>query len=90
MSLGNVAFELTDGVPFEKPVVSPTRIINVADATYGKVCVFGTVLPTSGALSTENVGTGFAPGCILVNTTNAKLYINTGTTATADFTELTT
>ena len=90
MSQGNVAFELTDGVPFEKPVVSPTRIINVADATYGKVCVFGTVLPTSGALSTENVGSGFAPGCILVNITNAKLYINSGTTTTAAFTEITT
>ena len=88
MSQGNIPFELENGSPFDVSGATPTRVINMSDATYGKVCLYGFVTPAS-AVSTENVGTGFAKGCLLLDITNGKVYKNIGTTGTASFTEIT-
>ena len=73
---------------FPTSTATPTEVINVADATYGSVCMLGYVTPES-AVSTENVGSGFGVGCLLMDITNGKLYKNVGTTGTASFTEIT-
>jgi hypothetical protein len=87
MSQGNIAFEMQNG-EFPTSTATPTKVVNVTDATYGTVCMLGYVTPAS-AVSTENVGSGFGVGCLLMDITNGKLYKNVGTTETASFTEIT-
>jgi hypothetical protein len=87
MSVENVSYEMANGT-FPSGSATPAAVVNVDDATYGKVMMFGYVTPAS-AVSTENTGSGYGVGCLLIDITNGSLYKNVGTTGTASFTEIT-
>jgi len=82
MSTANVYVELVKGQS-ETPSATPVKVLNVLDATYGKVAIlaYGTTVPSA--------VTGYAVGCIFIHTDGsgeAVFYVNTGTTASCTFT----
>jgi len=83
MSQGNVAYEMQNGIPFPLPSATVVKVINVADATYGSVCLFayGNTVPTDGS-------SGYGIGCLFLHTDGddgSALYVNEDTTASCDF-----
>ena len=93
MSRGNIDFELQYGT-FPTPSATAVKVINVTDATYGSLCVFGYVTGAT-AVSLALTASGgyvgdFGIGALVIDTTNAGLYQNVGTAAAPSFTEITT
>lgn len=80
MSQGNVGFELQDGYPLPEPSTTPVKVLNVKNATHGKVCVFGYVNgdPATYAKASDGYTSDFAKGCVLVDTSNGKIKTNDG------------
>lgn len=82
MSQGNVAWELQYGEPFPAPSATPVKVINIANNTYGKVCLFGY------GTSVPDGVTGWSPGAIFIDTdaaADAQVHYNEGTTASCSF-----
>lgn len=81
MSQGNVAFEMGNGVPFSLPTdATIVECVNIYDATYGKLCMFGIVTGTPPTTAGK-----YGPGCMLVSTNGSSsvthAYTNVGTSA---------
>jgi len=81
MSQGNVAFEMGKGTPFAKPDAAKiTEVVNIDDATYGRLCMFGLVTSTPPSTAGK-----YGPGCMLVSTSGTSsithAYTNVGTAA---------
>ena len=73
MSRGNIAFELETGKA-ERPSTTPVALINVDDATYGKVGIFGFC---GGAPGTYAQTAGkWAGGAICIDTVGKIAYSN--------------
>lgn len=87
MSISNVEHEIRN-TNFPTSSATPTKVINLYNATYGSECLLAYVEPSSN-VSTENTGSGFGKGCLMIDITNGKLYKNTGTVSVASFTEIT-
>lgn len=94
MSQANVDFEMSNG-KFPVPPTSgePIRVINVADATYGSVAV---LIVAGRAISLAATGTGYAEGCIGIDTTgvsgansDSAFVKNTGSSASPTWTIVT-
>jgi hypothetical protein len=85
MSKGNVYKELLHGTPAPTPGTTATKLLNIADSTYGSLCIlcYGTLShPT-------DTSSGYAIGCIHIHTDGAAagdvVYINEGTAASSNF-----
>lgn len=50
----------------------------------------GDILLVTGSAVIGDGSAGYAPGCILIDTTNGVVYINEGTNASSDFDAITT
>lgn len=93
MSRGNIDFDLQNGT-FPTPSATPVKVINVTDATYGSLCMFGYVTGATAVslavLASLGYDGEFGVGALLIDATNAGLYQNVGTAAAPSFTEITT
>lgn len=85
MSQQNIEFELQNS-KLPAPSTTPVRVLNVADGTYGSLCVLGYC---GGAPATYATAAGtYALACIMVDTVNKDVLYNTGTVASPTWTTL--
>jgi hypothetical protein len=89
MSVENVSFELQNGT-FPTPSTTPVKVINVEDATYDGLCVYGYIGGAPGTYAVASAGytSDFALACTMVDTVNGDVLYNTGTVAAPTWTTL--
>lgn len=83
MSQGNVAYQ-TGNQLTNYPSTTPIKLINVKDATYDNLCVFGVVLGDPATYAAQ--ANQWAKGAIIIDVSNALSYTNKGTVATPSWT----
>jgi len=76
--MGRIGWSDIKDATFPAGAETPRTVINTAD---GKGIIYGSAAAANGAV-------GYAPGSILIDTTNGKVYKNAGTKASADFNEI--
>lgn len=82
MPSGNVDNELRNsGIGI--PSTVPRKLINVKNATYGKICILMLIAgdPDTYATATQGYTKDFSVGCVAIDTVTPAVHVNTGTVA---------
>ena len=82
MTAGNISEELRNTI-FPIPSTTPTKVLHIRDATYGKACILMYVLGAPGTYAVASAGftTDFAIGCLAIDTSGGAIYMNSNATA---------